>query len=192
METNKNLDGIPSRDGQRIIYGFTVDFCETDAAMNPLIKLLLEGGGLSTAQMAQVLNLTEAEVNRQLDQLKKDRLLLGWRPVLNLAEEEAGVVRAVIEVRITPERGGGFNRLAERISRFDEVESCYLMSGGYDLLVFVNGSSLQKVAGFVSEKLSTLEGVLSTATHFLLRTYKEQGFLLDVKSAENDRLKVTP
>jgi DNA-binding Lrp family transcriptional regulator len=160
--------------------------------MNPLIKLLLEGGGLSTAQMAQVLNLTEAEVNRQLDQLKKDRLLLGWRPVLNLAQEDAGVVRAVIEVKITPERGGGFNRLAERISRFDEVESCYLMSGGYDLLVFVNGSSLQKVAGFVSEKLSTLEGVLSTATHFLLRTYKEQGFLLDVKAAENDRLKVTP
>jgi DNA-binding Lrp family transcriptional regulator len=160
--------------------------------MNPLIKLLLEGGGLSTAQMAQVLNLTEAEVNRQLDQLKKDRLLLGWRPVLNLADEDAGVVRAVIEVRITPERGGGFNRLAERISRFDEVESCYLMSGGYDLLVFVNGTSLQKVAGFVSEKLSTIEGVLSTATHFLLRPYKEQGFLLDVKAEENSRLKVTP
>jgi DNA-binding Lrp family transcriptional regulator len=176
----------------RISYGFTADFCETDAAMNPLIKLLLEGGGLSAAQMAQVLNLTEAEVNRQLDQLKNDRLLLGWRPVLNLAQEEAGVVRAVIEVKMTPERGGGFNRLAERISRFDEVESCYLMSGGYDLLVFVNGSSLQKVAGFVSEKLSTLEGVLSTATHFLLRTYKEQGFLLDVKADENNRLKVTP
>jgi DNA-binding Lrp family transcriptional regulator len=176
----------------RIIYGFTLDFCETDVPMNPLIKLLLEGGGLSTAQMAQVLNLSEAEVNRQLDQLKNDRLLLGWRPVLNLAQEEAGVVRAVIEVKITPERGGGFNRLAERISRFDEVESCYLMSGGYDLLVFVNGSSLQKVAGFVSEKLSTLEGVLSTATHFLLRTYKEQGFLLDVKAEENSRLKVTP
>jgi len=160
--------------------------------MNPLIKLLLDGRGLSTAQMAQVLNLPEAEVNRQLDQLKNDRLLLGWRPVLNLAQEEAGVVRAVIEVKITPERGGGFNRLAERISRFDEVESCYLMSGGYDLLVFVNGSSLQKVAGFVSEKLSTLEGVLSTATHFLLRTYKEQGFLLDVKAEENNRLKVAP
>jgi DNA-binding Lrp family transcriptional regulator len=160
--------------------------------MNPLIKLLLEGGGLSTAQMAQVLNLTEAEVNRQLDQLKKDRLLLGWRPVLNLADEDAGIVRAVIEVRITPERGGGFNRLAERISRFDEVESCYLMSGGYDLLVFVNGTSLQKVAAFVSEKLSTIEGVLSTATHFLLRSYKEQGFLLDVKTEENSRLKVTP
>lgn len=160
--------------------------------MNPVIKLLLEGGSLSTAQMAQVLNLTEADVCQQLDQLKKDRVLLGWRPVLNLTEEQAGTVRAVIEVRITPERGGGFNRLAERISRFDEVESCFLMSGGYDLLVFVSGVSLQKVASFVSEKLSTLEGVLSTATHFLLRTYKEQGFLLDVATEENSRLTVAP
>jgi DNA-binding Lrp family transcriptional regulator len=160
--------------------------------MNPLIKLLLEGGNLSTAQMAQVLNLPEAEVNRQLEQLRKDRILLGWRPVLNLKEEDAGVVRAVIEVRITPERGGGFNRLAERISRFGEVESCYLMSGGYDLLVFVSGSSLQKVAAFVSEKLSSLEGVLSTATHFLLRSYKEQGFLMETTPEETNRLKVAP
>jgi DNA-binding Lrp family transcriptional regulator len=167
-------------------------FATLAPAMNPIIKLLLEGGSLSTAQMAQVLNLTEAEVNRQLDQLKKDRILLGWRPVLNLSEEDAGTVRAVIEVRITPERGGGFNRLADRISRFDEVESCYLMSGGYDLLVFVSGTSLHKVAAFVSEKLSTLEGVLSTATHFLLRTYKEQGFMLDVAGEENNRLKVAP
>src|SRR6185437_3144870 len=160
--------------------------------MSPLIKLLLEGGKLSTAQMAQVLNLPETEVNRQLEQLKQDRILLGWRPVLNLADEETGVVRAVIEVRFTPERGGGFNRLADRISRFDEVESCYLMSGGYDLLVFVSGSSLQKVAAFVSEKLSTIEGVLSTATHFLLRSYKEQGFLLDIPAEDNNRLKVAP
>jgi DNA-binding Lrp family transcriptional regulator len=153
---------------------------------------LLEGGNLTTAQMGQVLNLSEAEVNRQLDQLKQDRILLGWRPVLNLALEDANLVRAVIEVKITPERGGGFNRLADRISRFDEVESCYLMSGGYDLLVFVSGSSLQKVAAFVSEKLSTIEGVLSTATHFLLRSYKEHGFLLEVKAEENNRLKVAP
>jgi DNA-binding Lrp family transcriptional regulator len=160
--------------------------------MSPLIKLLLEGGKLNTAQMAQVLNLPEAEVNRQLEQLRADRVLLGWRPVLNLADEVTGMVRAVIEVRITPERGGGFNRLADRISRFDEVESCYLMSGGYDLLVFVNGTSLQKVAAFVSEKLSTIEGVLSTATHFLLRSYKEQGFLLDIPAEDNNRLKVAP
>jgi DNA-binding Lrp family transcriptional regulator len=160
--------------------------------MNSVLKLLLEGGNLDTAQMAQVLNLSEAEVNRQLADLKAHRVLLGWSPVINLSNEEAGMVSAVIEVRITPERGGGFNRLAERISRFDEVESCYLMSGGYDLLVFVNGASLQRVAAFVSEKLSTIEGVISTSTHFMLRSYKEHGFLLEGKAEENDRLKVSP
>jgi DNA-binding Lrp family transcriptional regulator len=160
--------------------------------MNSVLKLLLEGGNLTPAQMAQVLKLSEADVNRQLDELKKQRVLLGWSPILNLSHEETGTVRAVIEVRITPERGGGFNRLAERISRFDEVESCYLMSGGYDLLVFVSGSSLQKVAAFVSEKLATVEGVISTATHFMLRSYKEHGFLLEGKAEENERLKVTP
>ena len=160
--------------------------------MKPLIKLMLEGNSLNTAQMAQLLQLSEADVERQLAELKQQGVLLGFRPVLNLAHEDTGVVRAVIEVRITPERGGGFNRLAERISRFDEVESCYLMSGGYDLLVFVNGGSLQRVAAFVSEKLSTLEGVLSTATHFMLRSYKEHGFLMAAKAEEADRLKVSP
>src|SRR5882724_1376642 len=171
---------------------FSRRFAKLRDVMSPLIKLLLEGGRLSTAQMAQVLNLSEAEVNGQLEQLKKENVLLGWRPVLNLADEDAGVVRAVIEVRITPERGGGFNRLADRISRFDEVESCYLMSGGYDLLVFVKGGSLQKVASFVSEKLSTIEGVLSTSTHFMLRCYKEQGFLLDGGEAQSARLDIAP
>ena len=160
--------------------------------MKPIVKLLLEGGSLNTAQMAQVLNLSETEVNRQLDALKAEGVLLGVRPILNLSGEDSGVVRAVIEVRITPERGGGFNRLAERISKFDEVESCFLMSGGYDLLVFVNGASLQRVAAFVSEKLSTIEGVLSTATHFMLRSYKEHGFLLEGKTEETTRLKVAP
>ena len=160
--------------------------------MNPVLKLLLEGGRLDTAQMAQILNLPEAEVTRQLAELKAQGVLLGWSPVLNLSDEEAGLVSAVIEVRITPERGGGFNRLAGRISRFDEVESCYLMSGGYDLLVVVNGRSLQRVASFVSEKLSTIEGVLSTATHFMLRSYKERGFLIEGQAEEHDRLKVAP
>jgi DNA-binding Lrp family transcriptional regulator len=162
------------------------------ARMNSVLKLLLEGGNLNSSQMSQILKLSEADVTRQLDELKQQRVLLGWRPVLNLSQEDAAAVRAVIEVRITPERGGGFNRMAERISRFDEVESCHLMSGGYDLLVFVNGKSLQKVAAFVSEKLSSLEGVLSTSTHFLLRTYKESGFLLDGKVEETERLKVAP
>jgi len=160
--------------------------------MNPVLKLLSENNRLLPAQMAQVLGLSETEVNRQLDELKAQKIFLGWRPVLNLAKEETGVVRAVIEVKIRPERGGGFNRLAERIARFDEVDSCYLMSGGYDLLVFVSGSSLQKVAAFVSERLSTIDGVLSTATHFMLRTYKEQGMLMEVPEEESDQLKVTP
>jgi DNA-binding Lrp family transcriptional regulator len=160
--------------------------------MNPLLKLLLEGSRLDAAQMAQVLNLSEAEINTQFAELKAQGILLGWSPVLNLPGEEAGMVSAVIEVRITPERGGGFNRLAERIARFDEVESCYLMSGSYDLLVFVNGKSLQRVAAFVSEKLSTIEGVLSTATHFMLQSYKEQGFLIEGKKEETERLKVAP
>jgi len=126
--------------------------------------------------------------------LKKEKIFLGWRPVLDLSREAAAAVavRALIEVRITPERGGGFNRLAERVSRFDEVESCYLVSGGYDLLMVVNGSSLQKVASFVSEKLSTLEGVLSTSTHFMLRSYKEGGYQIESAVEDNERLKVTP
>ncbi len=162
--------------------------------MNPVLKLLAEGGSLTTAQMAQVLGLSTEEIDRQLEELKKEKIFLGWRPVLDLSNESAAAVavRAVIEVKITPERGGGFNRLADRISRFDEVESAYLMSGGYDLLVFVHGRTLQKVAAFVSEKLSTIEGVLSTSTHFMLRCYKEQGFLLETNDSQAARLNVTP
>lgn len=162
--------------------------------MNPVLKLLIEGTSLTTGQMARVAGLTEAEVNQHLEQLKKDKIFLGWRPVLDLSQEAAAAsaVRAVIEVKVTPERGGGFNRLAERIARFDEVESCYLMSGSYDLLVFVKGASLQKVASFVSEKLSTIEGVQGTSTHFMLRCYKEQGFLLDGDEAPSSRLNVAP
>ena len=98
--------------------------------MNPILKLLIEGGQLSTAQMAVVAGLSEADVNKHLEALKKDKIFLGWRPVLDLSREAVAgnAVRAVIEVRITPERGGGFNRLAQRLSHFDEVESCYLMS----------------------------------------------------------------
>jgi DNA-binding Lrp family transcriptional regulator len=160
--------------------------------MNPVLKLLIEGGHLTAAQMALVAGLPEAEINAQLEQLKKDKIFLGWRPVLDLSKEASTAVRAAIEVKITPERGGGFNRLAERLSRFEEVESCFLMSGSYDLLIFITGPSLQKVASFVSEKLSTLEGVLSTSTHFMLRSYKEGGYLIDAEAPSSERLKVSP
>jgi len=99
-------------------------------------------------------------------------------------------VHAVIELRITPQRDCGFGRIAERVARFEQVEACFLMSGGYDLLVFVKGESLQDVAHFVAADLSTIEGVLSTATHFMLKTYKAKG-ILDVAGGD-DRLAVTP
>ncbi|CAA6677321.1 MULTISPECIES: Lrp/AsnC family transcriptional regulator [unclassified Lentimonas] len=145
--------------------------------MSSVLQLLLEGERLNTAQMAQVLGLSEADVAAELKRLEADEVLLGWRPVLNPERAQENFVRAVIEVRITPERDGGFDRLAARISRFDAVESCYLMSGSYDLLVIAAGRDLRAVASFVSERLASVEGVLSTATHFMLRAYKEQGHL---------------
>lgn len=160
--------------------------------MNEVLKLLLEGEKLSPAQMGEVLGLPRAEVERELRELEEKGILLGWRPVISPNADVENLVRAVIEVKITPERGGGFNRHAERISRFDEVESCYLMSGSYDLLVIARGETLHEVAAFVSERLSTIEGVLSTATHFLLRSYKEQGFLLERSGFEKTRPDVTP
>ena len=117
-------------------------------------------------------------MERELEELRQDKTILGWMPILNPEKTDAQKVRAVIEVKISPEREGGFDRMALRISKFEEVESCYLMSGGYDLLVFVTGKTLNSVALFISERLATIEGVLSTATHFLLRPYKEQNHLL--------------
>jgi DNA-binding Lrp family transcriptional regulator len=100
-------------------------------------------------------------------------------------------VTAVVEVKITPERGGGFDRLASRIARFAEVQSCYLMSGGYDLLVVAEGTTLQEIASFIAEKLSTIKGVISTATHFRLKAYKENGVSL-TRDTKSERLAVTP
>ncbi|MFM8358359.1 MAG: Lrp/AsnC family transcriptional regulator [Verrucomicrobiota bacterium] len=159
--------------------------------MDPLLQLLHNDASLTPAQLAALLGVGEPKVRARLQTLRDSGVLLGVRAVLN--EEKLGrdMVRAVIEVRITPERGGGFDKLAERIARYDEVRSCHLMSGGYDLLVEVEGANLREVAAFVSEKLSTLQGVLSTATHFVLRAYKEQGVLMR-PAAEDERLAVTP
>ncbi len=136
--------------------------------------------------------MTPDAVEEELERLINEKILLGWRPVINPEHADQDYVRAVIEVRISPEREGGFDRLALRISRFDEVDTCHLMSGGYDLLVYVKGHSLHKVATFISERLATIGGVLSTATHFLLRTYKEQGHLLTVSDEPVDRPSVSP
>ena len=160
--------------------------------MSSVLKLLLEGERLDTTQMAQVLGLSKSEIEAELSRLQADQILLGWRPVLNPERAQEETVRAVIEVKISPERDGGFDRLASRISHFDSVESCYLMSGAYDLLVFAVGNDLREVATFVSERLTSIEGVLSTATHFMLRAYKEQGHLLLAPGDGSDKPAVSP
>jgi len=159
--------------------------------MDPLLRLLRENAAITPAQLSRLLDQPEAEVTAKIKGYEKDQVILGYRTVLN--EEKLGVdlVRAVIEVKIAPERGGGFDRLAERIAKYSEVNSCYLMSGGYDLLVVVEGKTLREVATFVSEKLATIQGVLSTATHFMLKPYKEQGVLM-AREQSQERLAVTP
>lgn len=161
--------------------------------MSSVLKLILEGERLNTAQMARVLDLSETEIEAEIKRLRDEGILLGWRPVLNPDYAGETMVRAVIEVRIRPERDGGFDRLADRIGRFEAVESCYLMSGGgYDLLLVVTGNDLREVATFVSERLASVEGVLSTATHFMLRIYKEQGHLLLAPAENGDKPVVSP
>ena len=130
-------------------------------------------------------------MRRQIQQLQSDRVILAYKAIVD--DERAGrtPVKAVIEVRVTPEREGGFDRLAQRIAQYREVQSCFLMSGGFDLLIFIEGTTLQEVAGFVSEKLSTLPGVISTATHFNLKTYKVQGVMRTAVAPE-ERLAVSP
>ena len=159
--------------------------------MDQLLKLLRDNAALKPAQISALLNVPEAEVTAKIKAYEADQVILGYRTILNEEKLGVDVVRAVIEVKITPEREGGFNRLAERIAKYDEVESCYLMSGGYDLLVIVEGTNLRQVASFVSEKLATIQGVLSTATHFMLKPYKESGVLM-TQERNDERLAVSP
>jgi DNA-binding Lrp family transcriptional regulator len=160
--------------------------------MSSLISLLFETGDPRPEKLAKILGKDKSEVERELEELQENKTLLGWVPILNPDKADLGKVRAVIEVKISPEREGGFDRMALRISRFEEVDSCYLMSGGYDLLVFVSGENLNFVAAFISERLATIEGVLSTATHFLLRPYKEQNHMLVQEVANEEKPAVSP
>lgn len=156
-----------------------------------LLNVLRRKARASFQELADLTNSSEFEITEQIAKWEKNRTILGYHAVTNPEMVGDTSVSAFIEVRVTPERGGGFDRLAMRISRFDQVVSCYLASGGYDLMVVVEGADLREVARFVSEKLSSLEGVISTATHFRLKAYKENGFLYTTES-EIDRLAVSP
>ena len=159
--------------------------------MDPLLALLQKDARLSADQLASQLNTTPDAVRASIAAREADGTILGYQAVMDPEKADDEAVQAVIEVKVTPERGGGFDRIADRIARFDQVVNCWLMSGGYDLAVVVRGNDLREVARFVSEKLSSLEGVISTATHFQLKVYKQDGFLSTVAS-EGRRLAVSP
>ncbi|MEL0005199.1 MAG: Lrp/AsnC family transcriptional regulator [Opitutales bacterium] len=155
--------------------------------MSDLLSIIQETGTPHPESLAKLLGRPVEDVESELQKLRDDGSLLGWVPLIHPSKTEGGEVKSVIEVKISPEREGGFDRLANRISKFEEVEACHLMSGAYDLLVIVKGKNLHSVATFVSERLATIEGVLSTATHFLLRSYKEHGHLLSKEGDNSEK-----
>ena len=156
------------------------------------ILLLLQENARTPLQEIADRLMTAPETVRQLvDELERDGLLMGYHAVVNQDLLPSPKVRAIIEVEVQPERDGGFDRVARTISKFEEVESVFLVSGRYDLRLEVVGESLQQVAFFVASKLAPLNGVQATATHFILKKYKEAGFALQ-KDEEYERLKVTP
>ena len=158
---------------------------------DPLLQKLQHDARCTVVDLAAETGLSVNEVHARITEWETNGTILGYQAVVDREKVSRDEVVAVIEVKLSPERGGGFDRTARRIARFDQVRACYLMSGGYDLAVYVQGADLRDVARFVSEKLSTMEGVLSTSTHFMLKAYKEGGFLVNGDDKE-ERLSVTP
>ena len=159
--------------------------------MDSLLTFLQRDALAPREDLAAQLDITLDELQRRIKGYETDGTILGYQAIIDTEKLGDDAVTAVIEVKVTPEREGGFDRMADRIAKFEQVQSCYLMSGGYDLLVVISGRSLREVASLVSEKLSPLDGVIATATHFRLKTYKENGVLLSSGSAP-ERLAVTP
>lgn len=145
--------------------------------MDQVLKLLDENARLSTAQMAVMLNLPEAEVESRIATLEKAGVVRGYKALIDWDKTDRELVTAVIDLQIAPSKDRGFDAVAETIMSFDEVEAVTLMSGGYDLSVRLTGRTFRDVAMFVAKRLAPLDGVLSTATHFVLKTYKERGVL---------------
>lgn len=151
-----------------------------------LLHLLEEDCTLTIPQLAAAADLTEAQVEAEIAAMEKDRVILGYKAVVDWDRTNMESVTALIEVKVTPQRGDGFDRLAKRIYQYDEVESVFLMSGAFDFTVIISGRSLKEVAHFVGERLAPLEGVTGTATHFILRKYKEKHLVFE-KLPEQDK-----
>ena len=148
--------------------------------MNEILEILEKNARTTPEEIAKMLKLKVIAVKKEIAKMEKDGVILKYKAIINkeIARDEESGVRALIEVRVTPQKNLGFEHIAERIYRFPEVTSCYLMSGAYDLLVVVEGKSIHTVSNFVAEKLSPMENVRGTVTHFILKKYKEDGDIL--------------
>ncbi len=156
-----------------------------------ILKILEEDCRYSPSKIAVMLDTSEAEVSAAIENMEESGVIVKYTAIVNGEALSEEIVQALIEVRVTPQKVNGFDAIAEEIYRFDEVQSLYLMSGGYDLAVFIEGRSLRDVSRFVAERLSTIDGILSTATHFILKKYKIEGTIAD-RSDDSMRLSVQP
>ena len=155
-----------------------------------ILILLEKNGKLSVEELAEELNASRKEVIKAIGELEADKVICGYSTIINWDKITDQKCNALIEVKVTPQRGTGFDRIADRISRFDEVDSVYLMSGGYDFTVVVNGKSMKEVSSFVFNKLATIDYIQSTATHFVLKKYKDHGVDL-VEEKTDERMLVS-
>ena len=149
-----------------------------------ILILLEKNAKLSVEELAEELNASRKEVIKAIGELEADKVICGYSTIINWDKITDQKCNALIEVKVTPQRGTGFDRIADRISRFDEVDSVYLMSGGYDFTVVVNGKSMKEVSSFVFNKLATIDYIQSTATHFVLKKYKDHGVQLQDKPSD--------
>ena len=156
-----------------------------------LLAILEKNSRIDFKELAVLLGVEETAVLEELEKLEKEGIICGYHTLINWEKTSIEKVTALIEVRVTPQRGQGFDKIAERIYNYPEVRSVYLISGGYDLLVIIEEKTLREISNFVSDKLSTLDSVLSTATHFILKKYKDHGTIL-TKKHEDEREIITP
>ena len=156
-----------------------------------ILKYIEKKSKVDLSELAILLGTDEITVANEIAEMEKEKIICGYHTLIDWDKAGVESVTALIEVRVTPQRNQGFDRIAERIYNFPEVTAVYLISRGYDLMVILEGKTLKEVSQFVSEKLSPVEAVISTATHFILKKYKDHGTIL-VKKPESERMLITP
>ena len=156
-----------------------------------ILNFIEKNSRVDLKEVAVCLGMTEIDVANELAAMESEGIICGYHTLIDWDKVTQEKIHALIEVKVTPQRGKGFDEVAERIYKYPEVSSTYLISGGFDLLVFMEGKTLREISTFVSQKLSTLDSILSTTTHFVLRKYKDQGIILKKKD-EDERMIMTP